>query len=231
MSAEIQVGCLVRYVAKEPPRNCVYPRRGDLAKVGQVSLDRKKIWLIWGRGKGRKPIWVPSDSVEYVSSKCDILETVAYSDPLSVVKEQTKRATQKTAPTAKQKKPFSAAKPTDSGTFKGCVEFPDGLKWPELDGRPIDLNESVRFNMNYAEKPKGVNRSGNVIGACVRGDVPCAVIQYGRSFKAVPIANLERCVPLKPKMDVSTREKLEAFADDLTAEQRKALYAIIDERG
>lgn len=31
MSAEIQVGCLVRYIAKEPPKNYVYPRRGDLA--------------------------------------------------------------------------------------------------------------------------------------------------------------------------------------------------------
>ena len=229
MSAEIQVGCLVRYIAKEPPRNCVYPRRGDLAKVGQISLDRKKVWLIWGRGKGRKPIWVPFDSVEYVSSKLDLLDTVAYNDPPSV-KEQIKRTSRK-APTAKPKKAFSAAKPTGSGTFKGCAEFPDGLKWPELDGRPIDLNEPVRFTMNYAENPKDVNRSGNVIGVCVRGDVPCVVIQYGRAFKAVPIANLERYVPLKPKIAVSTRKKLEDFADGLTAEQKKALYAIIDGRG
>lgn len=249
MSEGIAKGAIVRYVAKMPPDG-IGISRGTITRCSNVSKDGSRAQI--SRGHGKAPIWVDIKELELLS-KSDPFEVPHEPLPEAkperfepekpmggrvVLPKQTKAAEspqdRAEPPKAQKAEPMpegTPAKPHAAfGAFEAGSKMPEGLAWPAIGGEPIPIGTVVRITVGGVRNGKPYPRHGHVIGACVRDGEKCAIVTIGKAFRAFPIAEIMKASDFKASMSKTTRARLEAFADKLSAEQREELMAIMEGR-
>ena len=195
---EIKSGNVVRYLAKTPPAGHTWPVRGNLYRVRNVKEAKVALDPIDGNeGALRYAVWVPTESVEYVSNVDPFLKKNQKSE--KEVEEPVK---------VKAKIPSS-----DLG------ELMAGIEWPRNeDGEYIPIGDSVFF----AYGKDRISRKGALLGVGINKGESIVFVNYGRAFRCIPYRDLKT----KPTSN-SINTRIEKLCEQLTPDQQAELKKIL----
>ena len=225
---EIKPGNVVRYLAKNPPAGHTWPVRGNLYRVRNVKEAKVAIDPIDGNEDAlRYAVWVPTESVEYVSNVDPFLKKNKKTEKEAnePAKEKAKDlSTDKHVPECSIGAPSDTeacqkAHDSDPHGFLGELE---GIQWPlDEDGKHIKLGENVFFSYGKDR----ICRRGVFFGVGISDGKSVIFAKYGRAFRCIPCS----CIITKPTSN-SINSRIERLCEQLTPEQQAELKKILEDK-